>query len=851
MKILGVVRYTVLSSITVAVSLIPLTSAQAQPSLPSDEEITTILVEGQEWTYDSREYCGDYKFVFGEDGSHAALRYAEGFYGPDGTWYEPSWALSGAADGSFSIENGALQLHDPRFGSTYSSSITAASPYQVDLSAEEEPRSLVNCSVSDQEFADGLLEVPAEQETRSEIEISSNQQNQTPPLNEASTISQVYEELQGQSSALPSISGLNILTENGPRHPSNSFISSKIYNTRANILNGLTIQHCQTSYYQSIADCNREWEGIYAFWRNLHLTNNATIADSLGDGALVDGVGISTDNTYYEYCFDNDNNFVYPDNDESIYMYVINIYSDTREFVARTGMARVYSTTAGDYIGFGPWIYERYVVDCNIPYEQAQDQILSGSIHSPQNEEAVAQEVRINSIDRWWATIGSDPTIDVTLKIEVPEGDYELDIDIENLNTWDVVDDSEVVIRGNGGVSSVEIGNSTGVADLGRLSAGVYDLTIQFEVPDTAIVEQVTFTLSTNESFSAPSPYGVPYTDPDYRDPEDRDQLITYFVSDHSYEARNAYHVEGREEPLSAVEELVNYFAPVLFFEEADSVQHPYDAASTYGSRNRLSNEGNEEHRNRSGDAETHIDLSDYSSQSPSEGKVYATVLENDVRIGQRREQPSNRRVQVTRREMAINYYFFYPISDWSQYQDVLGVGGYNTHEGDWEGIVIFLWLDDQIWRPYKIKYANHLGSIDVDWSEETTIDSTRPSVYVGLGGHASYPNPDVTYHLTLPSEPREGELLIETNRPEFHNGGIRWDARGKTEYIGRAGDFSSDSWLLFPGRWGDPDLDNDGSAIDGDAAPYGPIFLDTEYNVNQSAGRGERWLFPWEWPDR
>ena len=161
-------RTLIFTAISPLIAVLSTLEVHAQPidsSMPTDEEITRILVDGEAWLYGSRDYCDAYKTVFYEDGSYAALEYDEGFYDPNGVWYEPSWYLDSSPMGSyFSVQNGVLRLYEykNRGGSeTYSSylDIDSASPYQIEFSQDNgEQRPLVNCSVSDQEFADGVEE---------------------------------------------------------------------------------------------------------------------------------------------------------------------------------------------------------------------------------------------------------------------------------------------------------------------------------------------------------------------------------------------------------------------------------------------------------------------------------------------------------------------------------------------------------------------------------------------------------------------------------------------------------------------------------------------------------------------
>jgi hypothetical protein len=81
-------------------------------------------------------------------------------------------------------------------------------------------------------------------------------------------------------------------------------------------------------------------------------------------------------------------------------------------------------------------------------------------------------------------------------------------------------------------------------------------------------------------------------------------------------------------------------------------------------------------------------------------------------------------------------YWFFYPFNDGAG-------GGYGDHEGDWERIAIDLngaGVPQKIWM-----WRHSCEPAKLDWSSSGTlqkIDGTHPVVYVGSGGHPSYPTP-------------------------------------------------------------------------------------------------------------
>ena len=422
----------------------------------------------------------------------------------------------------------------------------------------------------------------------------------------------------------------------------------------------------------------------------------------------------------------------------------------------------------------------------------------------------------ILAIDKWWATEGTGQ-LAVTLDIEVyEESEYRLDVDIENLDTWDLSSNAQFIVDGN---TNKSVGWD-GAADLGVLSAGIHKVRIQsFEVPNKAVVEEVKFHISKASGISG-TVAAVFDTD---------DHLSTFFVADHAPSERSAYKVTGRANPLQDVESLINYYAPVLHFMPQDPMQFSYDAAAIFNSKEKRTTP--EDARVRTGDSSTYIyDIA--GAPLPGMEKAYASVLENTSGTS-------------SRRELAINYYFFYPISNWCDFD------GLNTHEGDWEGITIFFVESNGEWRPNQIAYAQHVdfsiginGFEVVRWDEAQLSDSRHPNVFVGLGGHASYPEEGVKDVFTA-----TGYL------PERHAGGSARSLSGKVEYLPRTSLVNANDWLMYPGRWGSPSLKNYPTSTrrcsrsnSGDGAPRGPVYLDSTLTLSQSVGRSARWLNPWEW---
>jgi len=231
-------------------------------------------------------------------------------------------------------------------------------------------------------------------------------------------------------------------------------------------------------------------------------------------------------------------------------------------------------------------------------------------------------------------------------------------------------------------------------------------------------------------------------------------------------------------------------------------------------------------------------------------------------------------------------------------------LAGFNNHEGDWEGITVFLQKDrDGYYYPCRVAFGEHIflvsefiseGGEIFEWTElvkdnnilfSTNLGSrndilAQSNVFVGLGGHASYPKSDISElsictKFTIPTS-------IDPRCEEKHRGGKIYNlhdnlslisssdpkSREVVEYLPRVGvekieDLGDKSWLLYPGTWGNPKncitrlpLD-----IGCPSAPRGPVFLDLKKIsvISQpiskiagitweSFGLGQRWLNPWKW---
>lgn len=446
------------------------------------------------------------------------------------------------------------------------------------------------------------------------------------------------------------------------------------------------------------------------------------------------------------------------------------------------------------------------------------------------------------TIDKWWATAGA-ADIPVTWNVSVEEASdkYYLAINVGGNQTWKIKDGSKIKVKSLNGENDIELSpNSRNEYFLGKLNPGNYQVEISnFDVPDTPVVEEISFVLKTlhgNDSVT------VIEKQLDTLFIADNPDLYTYNIKEQQIDLTTGEEIEV-DIPLSS-EQLIDYFAPILHF-DAGIIQNsddgeryavPVDVSETWGNNNNwktaIDNGQVTEPRTITGNSTDYLDLSSLENQKffPNNGyanqAVYASVVQNNA------DSKYNG-------EIAINYYFHYPRSNWKEYD------GRNTHEGDWEGITVFL----SNGKPVRVAYAQHVsvsnlsdyGGQTLDW-EYVEREGNRPKVYVGLGGHASYPFPGVT----------DVGTTITRYKKEFHKGDyvIYNPSSDDVKYLPRAGSIDkndvANNWLLYPGKWGVPDLNGDGVTVLGDSAPRGPMFLDTALNVT-TTGAGARWLDPWQ----
>ncbi|MFQ5577596.1 MAG: hypothetical protein ACE5G8_11495 [Anaerolineae bacterium] len=105
-------------------------------------------------------------------------------------------------------------------------------------------------------------------------------------------------------------------------------------------------------------------------------------------------------------------------------------------------------------------------------------------------------------------------------------------------------------------------------------------------------------------------------------------------------------------------------------------------------------------------------------------------------------------------RYTVLQYWFFYPVNDFKTSH-----GGINDHEGDWEGLSLFLPrvdrtaadeppvaaathpAEDRWWQPLALLAAAHNDSAARDWPD-VEKEGEHPRCYVARGSHATYYHP-------------------------------------------------------------------------------------------------------------
>jgi len=430
----------------------------------------------------------------------------------------------------------------------------------------------------------------------------------------------------------------------------------------------------------------------------------------------------------------------------------------------------------------------------------------------------------IDTISRWWAYASDVFAVDVDITAG-SSGEYTLKVTFEGSGSgFDLVDDPYVpyVTIGNDSYAFERVfGIGTWwVATIPYLDADQYMLQIQYiQAPDAYMIEGVTFTLT---------------------GPHSEDRLETSFVSDRPSMSQGVLSELVFEDGLgnsfgvTDFGDLASAYAPNLYFNGSEDYV-PISAEAFIQTANLVVDGQDVELSGSLGtvaDANAYLDL-EFSRTVPDNTPrvIYSSIVSDLWEEG----------------TIAINYWFLYEYSNWKDH------GGYNTHEGDWEGITVFLERDPAgpFFAPTRLACAQHErhwegwsttvpglepwmldGGQTVPWEMAAGADG-HPDVFVGLGGHASYYSAGETDWFTPGHQGNSHDT-------EYHWGNLQalpWDDFG-LQVVGRAPELAgtSSSWGLFPGTWGQPSLY--GWAEIGDNGPFGLVF----------GGDGLRWLDPWQW---
>ena len=352
------------------------------------------------------------------------------------------------------------------------------------------------------------------------------------------------------------------------------------------------------------------------------------------------------------------------------------------------------------------------------------------------------------------------------------------------------------------------------------LTPGRHTLTISsFAVPDEPVVEPVTFELI-NQGLDLVV-----------------EKLESLFVADApGVSETDSFTVAvGDGEQTLTVGEIIDVYAPILHFSSDERYTVPFDFEEVILATARPNGLYDGVRR---GDAMDYLDTSSflhglpdgpipddippgfYHDSTATPGTIYATVTATDT-------------------QFHINYWFFYGVSNWGQHGDG------NTHELDVEGIGIAFTKEQDAFSPSRVVYSQHdvvtglLGvgaaSEILSWDHVDRSD-TQPHVYVGLGGHASYPFVGVSDVLTpdgFIKEAHDGDQLTFTPDDD------------QVHFVPNISTSDTPEWLLYPGYLGNPALE----------APRGPVFLGRfQLGANgQPIGStfGERYLDPLDaWVD-
>ncbi len=178
----------------------------------------------------------------------------------------------------------------------------------------------------------------------------------------------------------------------------------------------------------------------------------------------------------------------------------------------------------------------------------------------------------------------------------------------------------------------------------------------------------------------------------------------------------------------------------------------------------------------------------------------------SDLEVGRPFFEPD-----TIRDDIAIQYWFCYYFDDWA-----------NCHEGDWEGICLFLRGKDEGYQPLGAAYYTHENGMRRRWAdvERSIAGGDHPLVYVAAGSHASYfqysgngyvvtvPGKIIPWlrvrlqsHLSLSSTVTDQVPDGQRHKPITPRVEVLPDPVGPPNPNSPA--WLNKKWLSFPGAWG------------------------------------------------
>lgn len=168
---------------------------------------------------------------------------------------------------------------------------------------------------------------------------------------------------------------------------------------------------------------------------------------------------------------------------------------------------------------------------------------------------------------------------------------------------------------------------------------------------------------------------------------------------------------------------------------------------------------------------------------------------------------------------ITIQYWLFYYYNDW-----------FNKHEGDWEMIqVMIAEYGDPLW----VVLSQHHGGTRRAWKYTKTEGGTHPVVFVALGSHANYFYGNEIY----PNGQDIGNARVEIMDRTGSHGRIMPSViliPDREDVAGSTGLWSNLEWLNFGGYWGE-------RAIQGDlGGPFGPADKDKQWEEPHDWGKAQ-----------